>query len=94
MNKTQLIKEVSKVLTNPKNAKPAVDSMLQAIKDALVGGDIVRLIGFGTFKTAERTQKVARNIHTAENVIVPAHTTVKFSPGKLLKDAVKKENQS
>ena len=54
MNKGDLVNEVSKVLTTKKDAQAAVDCVLSCITNALGNGDSVSLIGFGTFKVADR----------------------------------------
>ena len=54
MNKGDLINKVSEVLSSKKDAQAAVDCMIQTITDALAANDSVTLVGFGTFKTAER----------------------------------------
>ena len=55
---------------------------------ALMDGDDVRLIDFGTFSTTERSARTARNPKTGEAIQVPAKTAVKFKAGKGLAEAV------
>jgi DNA-binding protein HU-beta len=50
----------------------------------------VRLVGFGTFVTATRKAAKGRNPRTGEEIDIPASTSVRFKPGKALKDAVSK----
>ncbi len=45
----------------------------------------VRLVGFGTFKTVDRSAREARNPQTGEKLEIPAHKAVRFVPGKNLK---------
>ncbi|MFC1876845.1 HU family DNA-binding protein [Thermodesulfobacteriota bacterium] len=54
MNKGDLINKVSKVLKTKKDAQAAVECVLSSITKALGEGDSVSLIGFGTFKVADR----------------------------------------
>ena len=69
-------------------AVEAVDAMLGAIGDALKEKHEVRLTGFGTFTTAERKASTGRNPRTGEEIQIAASTSVKFKPGKALKDSV------
>jgi DNA-binding protein HU-beta len=69
-------------------ATEVVDSVFAAIERALKGKDDVRLVGFGTFATAERKAGTGRNPRTGETMKIAASTTVRFKPGKGLKDAV------
>ena len=62
--------------------------MFGAIEGALKNKEEVRLVGFGTFATAERKAGTGRNPRTGEEMTIPASTTVRFKAGKGLKDAV------
>ena len=62
-----------------------------SIEDALVKGDKVQLIGFGTFETRERKARQGRNPRKPEEVIeIAASKAPVFKAGKALKDAVNK----
>ncbi len=89
MNKGDLINEVSKVLKTKKDAQAAVDCVLSSITKALGKGDSVSLIGFGTFKVAERKARKGRNPQTGEEIYIAARKVPKFVAGKALKEAVK-----
>ena len=89
MNKGDLINKVSEVLNSKKEAHAAVDCMIAAITEALSNNDSVTLVGFGTFKTADRKARKGRNPQTGKEIDIPARTVPKFVPGKALKDAVK-----
>ena len=89
MNKGELVNEVAKVLKTKKDAQAAVDCVFSSITNALENGDSVSLIGFGTFKVAERNARQGRNPQTGEEMYIPASKVPKFSAGKALKDAVK-----
>jgi len=69
-------------------ASKALDATLEAITDALAQGDSLTLVGFGTFKSSERAARTGRNPRTGQEIQIPAAKTVKFTPGKRLKDAV------
>ena len=89
MNKGDLVNEVSRVLKTKKDAQAAVDCVLSSITNALENGDSVSLIGFGTFKVAERKARQGRNPQTGQEMHIPASKVPKFTAGKVLKDAVK-----
>lgn len=88
MNKGDLVAEVAKVLNSKKEAQAAVDKVFSAITDALANEDNVTLVGFGTFKAAERKARKGRNPQTGEEIEIPARKVPKFIPGKNLKDAI------
>ena len=92
MNKQELVaKMMEKVNFESKAAADRfVNAFLGTIEEALVEGDKVQIIGFGTFETRERAAKNARNPKTGETIKVAAKVAPVFKPGKALKDAVNK----
>lgn len=89
MNKTDLIEIVAKEANlKKKDADAAVSAVLCAIEKALVDGDKVQLIGFGTFEVKGRAAKSGRNPATGETIQIAASKQIKFSAGKTLKDKV------
>lgn len=81
MNKTELIKAVAagSELTQAQ-AKVAIEAALTAIKEALVAGDNVALLGFGTFAVNERPEREGINPFTQQPMTFPAKKVVKFKP--------------
>ena len=88
MNKTDLVNEVAKVDCTKKEAQAAVDCVFSTITKALKKKDTVALIGFGTFKVAQRKARKGRNPQTGEEIKIKAKKVAKFVAGKRLKDAV------
>ena len=89
MNKAEFIDAVAaKAGLSKKDAKGAVDAVLDTITEALVKKESVSFIGFGTFATAARAARTAKVPGTDRTVEVPAKTVVKFKASKALKDAV------
>lgn len=91
MNKSELVGKVAeKVNMTKKDAERTVGAIFDCIEAALVEGDHVQLIGFGTFEVRERSARKGRNPRTNEEIDIPASKNPVFKPGKLLKDAVNK----
>ncbi|MBE6624258.1 MAG: HU family DNA-binding protein [Ruminococcaceae bacterium] len=89
MNKTDLIEVVAKEADlKKKDAEIAVSAVIAAIEDALVAGDKVSLVGFGTFEVKATAAKTGINPQTKEKIQIPAKKAVKFAAGKALKDKV------
>lgn len=89
MKKVELIEEVAKKTGLTKaDAGKALDATIEAITGALVKGDRVPLVGFGTFATSKRAARTGRNPQTGAEVKIPARTAVTFKVGSALKDAV------
>ena len=75
-------------------ARDAVDSVFEAIGEALANGEEVRIAGFGTFGARSRAARTGRNPQTGEVLSIPASTAPVFKPGKGLQDAVNDGNGS
>jgi DNA-binding protein HU-beta len=90
MNKGDLVEAVTKVVGTKKLAEEAVVCVLETITKALKKGDVVTLIGFGTFKVATRAARTGRNPQTGKELKIKAKKVPKFTAGKKLKDAVAK----
>ena len=89
MNKAEFIDAIAaKAGLSKKDAKGAVDAVLETITESLVKKDSVSFIGFGTFATADRAARTAKVPGTDRTVDVPATTVAKFKVGKALKEAV------
>jgi DNA-binding protein HU-beta len=91
MNKTELVAAVAaKAEISKKDADKAVAAVIDAITDALVAGDKVQLVGFGTFEVRARGERTGRNPRTKETITIPASKQPAFKAGKALKDVVDK----
>ena len=89
MNKSELIEAIAQQAGLTKtDAGKAVDAFTTVVKDALKSGDSIALVGFGTFKVAERAARQVLNPRTKEAIKIPAARVPKFTAGKTLKDAV------
>ncbi len=90
MNKTELVNAVAAQAGLTKvDAKKAVDAVVDAISNELKAGQQVALLGFGTFKVAERPARTGINPATKSQITIPAKKVVKFKAGSELADAVK-----
>ena len=89
MNKTELIAEVAnKAGLSRKDAEKALGAVVETITEAVVKGDRVQLVGFGSFETKQREARTGRNPKTKETIEIPATYGVRISAGSLLKKAV------
>ena len=67
MNKTELVDRIAAGSDLSKAAaKKALDATTEAIKAALVAGDKVQLVGFGTFSVNERPARQGINPATKQ----------------------------
>ncbi len=89
MTRAELIVSVAdKAKLDRKSAEKAVMATFEAIKQALVEGDKVQVLGFGTFENRTRAARKGRNPRTGEEIDIPASSLPSFKAGKGLKEAV------
>ena len=91
MNKSELVAEVAaKTGDTKKVAEASVDAVVSVIKEALMEGEKVQLVGFGSFEVRKRAARKGRNPQTGAEMKIPASSAPVFKAGKALKDAVNK----
>lgn len=89
MNKSELIESIAnKAGISRAAAGTALEATLASLSEALVAGDSIALVGFGTFKVSERAARTGKNPATGEALEIAASKSAKFTPGKALKDAL------
>ena len=89
MKKIELVEAVAgKTGLTKADSTRAIDAVFASITDALVKGDKISLVGFGTFGVSARKAREGRNPRTGATVKIPARKAVTFKPGTALKDAV------
>ena len=89
MNKAELIEHIAQQAEISKlAAERAVDAMVGAVKSSLKKGQMVTLVGFGTFYAGKRAARTGRNPRTGEALDIKAARLPKFRAGKALKDAI------
>ena len=89
MNKSGMIDAIAKHADISKAAAGrALDAPVSAIKTSLRKGDVVTLVGFGSFYVGKRTARQGRNPRTGDTIRSRAAKVPKFRAGKALKDAL------
>ena len=63
-----------------------VKSLLEQMSAALAGGDRIEIRGFGSFSLHYRPPRMGRNPKTGREVEIPPGKTIRFKPGKALRD--------
>jgi integration host factor subunit beta len=96
MTKSELIARLAE--RNPRlvarDADEAVNTMLDAMTDALAGGQRIEIRGFGSFALNYRPPRLGRNPKSGDRVQVPAKYVPHFKAGKELRERVDGEEGS
>jgi len=75
---------VSRTGVTRTKAEQAVETVFEAIKNALGRGERIELRRFGVFNVKPRKTGIGRNPRTGEEVAIPPGKAVRFKPGKEL----------
>ena len=87
MIKADIVNRVAELASIPRvKAVQAVDTILESMKAALCSGKRIELRGFGVFQVRDRKKGVGRNPKTGVEVAITPGRTVRFKPGKDLKN--------
>jgi DNA-binding protein HU-beta len=87
MIKADIVNRVAELSNIPRvKAVQAVDTIIDSMKSALRDGKRIELRGFGVFQVRDRKKGVGRNPKTGVEVAITPGRTVRFKPGKDLKN--------
>lgn len=92
MNRSELVDAVASQAGYSKaHVEGWLDAFVTTLGKNMKKPDGVKLVGFGTFKTAKRKARMGRNPQTGAEIKIPARTTPVFRPGRELKAAIDKK---
>ena len=92
MNKSDLVAAIAaKTGDTKKSAEETLNAFIDVVTEALVKGEKVQLVGFGSFEVRKRAARKGRNPQTKEEIKIPASKAPVFKAGKALKDLVNKK---
>lgn len=63
-------------------------AFFSAIGDALARGETVKIKGLGTFKTTKIAERRSVNVTTGQEMVIPAHNRITFTPAPAMAQAV------
>ena len=90
MNKTELIKAIAeRANLKVADTEKLVNSFIDTVSAELKKKGKVTLVGFGTFATSHRKQRVGVNPKTGAKLTIKSKNVPVFKAGKALKDKVK-----
>lgn len=89
MTKAEIVGKIAQGTEITKaQAEKAVALFLDGIVEALVSGDKVTFVGFGTFSVNDKAARIGRNPQTGAEIKIAAKKAVKFKVGKAFQEAV------
>lgn len=91
IKKTQLIQMLAdKSGLSKKDQALQLDHFVETLTGLLRKGEKINITGLGIFKVADRKAREGRNPRTGETIQIPASKKLRFTPSKVLKEAVMK----
>ena len=92
MNRSDLVDELAEHFQHltKNDIELAVNTLLDAMQDALVAGHRIEVRGFGCFTVVHRLARIGRNPRNGDNVAIPPKRSIRFKPGKALRESVDK----
>ena len=89
MNKGELVDAIASSANISKtDAENALNAFINAVQDAVSGGDKVTLPGFGSFQPTLRKARTGIDPRTRETVQIPERKAAKFTVGSKFKAQV------
>ena len=81
-----LFPELDCTFLGRKRAAEIIDALFEKIKESLVKGEDVRILGFGKFQVKFKWARKGRNPQTGEALIINSRRTVTFKVSQKLRD--------
>lgn len=87
MRKQELIEAVAEQAgLNKRQADDAVSALFEQITNTLARGEIVQMVGFGSFCVKQRAARVGKNPQTGASIQIPAKRQPSFKAGSQLRN--------
>jgi len=89
VNKGELVEAIAtRSGLDKRQAEGALNAFVDAVMDAVKGGERVAILGFGSFNPRSRSARTGRNPQTGAPVKIAASKSVGFAPGAAFKTAL------
>jgi integration host factor subunit alpha len=69
----------------------AVEATFAVLKETLQIGDLVKIMGFGSFRVRQKRERMGRHLHTKAAIIIAPRKVLTFKPSRHLRDMVNAE---
>lgn len=89
MNKSELIDAIaSKTGLTKSSVGQVVNTLMGEVVNAVSQGQLVTLVGFGTFRSVVRAGREVKNPKTGEKITIATQMAPRFSAGSTFKEHV------
>lgn len=94
VTKSELAKYISNLGLSLRYSQTVVEFIVQELIKTLQAGEVIHLVGFGTFRYKTRKARKGRNPKTGQDVNVPDKKIIQFKPGNHLKERIRNADPS
>ena len=85
ITKDEILKTINSSLGTPLSlSEKILNEILNIIVDGLNSENIVKIKGFGTFKTLNKKSRIGRNPKNSEKIEIPEKKAIKWKMSKIL----------
>ena len=92
VTKADIIERINqRVGYSKKESADIVETLLDAMKDALSQGEKVKISGFGNFEVRSKSPRIGRNPQTKEEIEISARRVLTFKPSQVIKKMMSRE---
>ncbi|MCK9523631.1 MAG: integration host factor subunit alpha [Proteobacteria bacterium] len=94
MTKADIIERVYETVGgfSKKEAAEIVETVFQIMKQSLTTNRKIKISGFGNFVVREKKERMGRNPHTNQPIVIGARHVLNFKPSQVLKNALNAED--
>lgn len=71
-----------------KDSIELVELVFEVMKDTLVGGENLKISGFGNFVVKQKADRLGRNPQTGEEITIEARKILTFKASQMLKQSI------
>ncbi len=91
MTKADLVNKIfEQIGGTKKESADLIEKLFDVMKNTILGGESIKISGFGNFIVRTKKPRIGRNPQTGETIEISARRVLTFKPSQVLRDGVNK----
>ena len=92
MTKADLVNKIfEQIGGTKKESADLIEKLFDVMKNTILGGESIKISGFGNFIVRTKKPRIGRNPQTGETIEISARRVLTFKPSQVLRDGVNKD---
>ena len=92
MTKADLVNKIfEQIGGTKKESADLIEKLFDVMKSTILGGESIKISGFGNFIVRTKKPRIGRNPQTGETIEISARRVLTFKPSQVLRDGVNKD---